>query len=194
MSKFAEAWERYKEQLVRVGAEANLKSLNPGCSESAFADFEKATGVVLPEEGKELYRMHNGQLRDPFPIGHLFPMGFFLPLEEVADTSNALWSNIEGEDELTIDYKSEDPRIADGFFAQGWLPFLDDGGGDYDCMDTNPGDQGTVGQILTYFHDCDNEFNATSLSAYLDQECRKLVTGEWIYDARTGDFAPQGDH
>ncbi|WP_188825493.1 SMI1/KNR4 family protein [Brucella endophytica] len=58
--------------------------------------------------------------------------------------------NIENPDHAPID---ADPGIRPTWWWPGWIPFMENGGGDYLCIDMDPAPGGTLGQVVAYYHD-----------------------------------------
>ena len=50
-----------------------------------------------------------------------------------------------------------------------WIPIADNGAGDYLCMDMDPTEAGTIGQVLYYWHDWeDRSLDANSFFEFIE--------------------------
>ena len=170
-----EAWQTIH-HCLSVQAPEVLHHLQPGATEEQFHQAEVNLQVVLPEEVKALYRLHNGCVNP-----YLFPDGSFKEVVEPyeRDTSELFldWWSFHSLDALCSEWEvlgSEGYPAMKGwpamdyflvhevrewsaqFLAQAafyplhwhhcWLPFMT-GPGSY-CIDLMPGPRGNVGQIL----------------------------------------------
>lgn len=111
--------------------------LNPGVDDATLDAFEIQFGVVLPEGFRRLYRWRNGHgeyIAPSLILNLMFP-----PLESIADTKEFL-------DEM-IGYDFPES----GFWERNWVPFLDNGGGDYLALISDGTPQG--GAVVMFYHD-----------------------------------------
>ena len=63
-----------------------------------------------------------------------------------------------------------------------WIPFTYDGSGNHYCLDLDPSNEGTYGQIIRMWHD-DPQRNlvANSFSVWMTDYKNKLVSGQLVY-------------
>jgi cell wall assembly regulator SMI1 len=79
-----------------------------------------------------------------------------VPLQDVVNKAEFLNGefpdgvNINDEDHSAID---SSPEIRAVWWSSGWLPVMENGGGDYVCVDLNPTKAGIPGQLVTFYHD-----------------------------------------
>lgn len=68
-----------------------------------------------------------------------------------------------------IEPEPRDPRIAPGWYSDGWLPFAEFGGGSLLLMiDATPGTRGVPGQVIAFTHDPDEiSYVARSFERFL---------------------------
>ena len=77
--------------------------------------------------------------------------------------------------------------VATTWWNLGWIPFANNGGGDYYCIDTAPDRGGAVGQIISHSHESGEHIVlAPSLSDYLAGLAAALETGDAEYDEDYG--------
>jgi len=138
-----DAWNRIEAWLAK-NAPKLIGNLNPGATGAEIAETEQATGITFPESFRKLYRQHNG-LNDDDNSGSLFFGMNFLTLEGVQQ-NHALRV---GSPDDSVPVRSADPGIdlAD-IFNPKWIPFAHDFGECLLCVDTSPGQGGTVGQVV----------------------------------------------
>ncbi len=124
-----------------------LADLNPPATDQQIAELEQVLGVQLPPDYVACLKVHNGQKLD---AGGLFDAGEFLSTDEVR-RQWSIWKELLGE---FVDITSDPaPGVKDDWFNAQWIPFTHDGGGDHLCLDLDPAEGGTRGQIITMWHD-----------------------------------------
>ena len=84
--------------------------------------------------------------------------------------------------------------VANDFWNVAWIPFADNGGGDYYCIDMAPGKGGKKGQVIFHSHESGQHVVlATSLRDYLSQLADNLDAGRLEYDEDYGIKTPEPD-
>ena len=77
--------------------------------------------------------------------------------------------------------------VANDWWNTGWIPFADNGGGDYYCVDMAPTSAGIVGQVISHSHDSgERKKLANSLAEYLGDLADSLESGSFEYDDAYG--------
>ena len=120
---------------------------------AAFAGTEAALGVSLPDDIRALYQLADGQTETGPSLLNAFAL---MPLAEVVDAAaflNDFFPDGRNEENPDHDAIEADPGIRPVWWSSDWIPVMANGGGDYYCLDLKPADDGTVGQIIAYFHD-----------------------------------------
>ena len=80
-----------------------------------------------------------------------------------------------------------DDGVASDFWQRGWVPFADNGAGDYLCVDLAPAAGGTVGQIIVHGHETGrHHVLAASLGEYLTALADRMEDGALVYDEDVG--------
>lgn len=122
--------------------------LQPGASDEDFQLIEKTIDITFPKEMKDFYKVHNGQ---EWQIGReCFVRNLTLsPTTKIIENWMFLQEEFEP-DELEPEIDSE---IKPLLWNPKWIPIAENGGGDYLCLDTDPSDVGSVGQVLYFWHD-----------------------------------------
>lgn len=113
------------------------EGLNPGVDEAALDAFEAQFDIVLPEDFRRLYLWRDGH--GAYVAPSLIHNLMFPPLAAVADTKAFL------DDMIGYDFPDTD------FWERHWIPFLDNGGGDYLTLATDGTGQG--GAVIMFYHD-----------------------------------------
>jgi cell wall assembly regulator SMI1 len=179
----AASWSRIKSWLRSNWPEA-LAELRPGASEEEIGATERHLGLMLPEEMKQFYRIHNGAGVSLFPSSDPGdPMPFTaLPLEEVrADWTN--WKRLVDIGEFADRSAEAAPGVRADWWNCGWIPLASNGGGDYQCLDLAPAPTGTTGQVISMWHENgQRQLLAPSLSEYLRLIADGLESGKYIRD------------
>jgi cell wall assembly regulator SMI1 len=161
--------EQLWQRIIDKGAsrEANFEEelhLLPGAQEEDFEFLAHRLGVSLPEEMKALYRLHNGQDTQAGTLSFLRNLTLS-PIKEIAEN----WAFLQEE----FDPEDMEPDIEEGLkpllWNAKWIPIAGNGAGDYLCLDTDPAETGTAGQVLYFWHDWGHRsVQATSLLAFIE--------------------------
>lgn len=142
-------WEKIIKNGMRISTDfEEMLYLQNGASDIEIENFEKKLNLKMPQEMLNFYRVHNGQ---KWCVGcKSFVNNLTLiSLDEIIET----WEFINDEadwDGYTPDNSQE---IKPMLWNPKWIPVATNGGGDYVCIDTDPTEQGILGQILYYYHD-----------------------------------------
>lgn len=159
-----------------------LEVLQSGATEAQIDELEAALSVQLPDDVKALYRLCNGQAS--FDYG-LINGSEFLSLERIRDEWG-IWKSLLDAGKLLKDEDIErdriDAQIRKVWWHPQWLPLTHNGGGDHDCLDLAPTEEGTKGQIISMWHDDDSrKVLAPNLRAWLQDYAERLETGQLVY-------------
>lgn len=157
-------------------------SFNDGASDEDFEKLEKALGFELPDEFKEVYRIHNGSDNWFVLMGD-----DWLSIEEIIDNYQ-VWKQLIDEQVFTeddgTDFGSEPTHDAikpDYWINPKWIPFTQSAGGDNKMIDLDPTASGTVGQVIQMWHDdASRELLAVSLKALFEQYATDLENDEYV--------------
>lgn len=142
-------------------------NLQPGATAEEFQLIENTLGVTLPQEMKSFYSIYNGQVWDlgiePF-VRNLT----LSPIAEIIDNWMFLQEEFDPDDLLPdIEYGV---GVQPLLWHEKWIPIAENGGGDYLCLDTDPTEEGVVGQVLYFWHDWGSRTtDAKSLFEFLEK-------------------------
>lgn len=184
MSSVQDSWRRIEDWLAH-NAPTDTQFLAAGASESQIEEAEKVLGARLPNDFCQSYLLHNGA---PF-YGSLrvFEYGEFLSWERMIHDWS-IWKELWDDDEEFRGYDSDpDPGIKNSWWRHGWIPFLSDGCGNSLCVDLDPDEGGTLGQVFELNHDSsDRPLFAPSFAAWLSAYADSLDAGELGFDGVLG--------
>lgn len=140
-------------------------NLQLGASDEELKLVEATLGVTLPEEMKSFYRIHNGQVWKP-GVNPFVRNLTLSPTSAIIENWQFLQEEFGPEDALELDHEEQ---IKPVLWNKKWIPIAENGGGDYLCIDMDPSESGTVGQILYVWHDWgDRSVEATDLFAFIE--------------------------
>lgn len=179
-----EIWSR-----IIVWIEANapqlLEVLQPGASEAQISELESSLSIVLPDDVKALYLLCNGQSSYGYGV---IDGNEFLSLERIKDEWS-VWKELLDAGEFAEHDNTEsnriDPEIRNTWWSSKWIPLTYNGGGDHDCLDLDPTEEGAIGQIITMWHDDDErKVTASGIRAWLQRYAEQLETGQLVFSEK----------
>lgn len=157
-------------------------SFNAGATDEDFAKLEKVLGFALPNDFKEVYRIHNGSDN----IGNFIDESWF-SIDDII-TDYKVWIELYNDKVFADDdgkdsgCKPENPAIkSDFWFNPKWIPLTGNGCGDIKMIDLDPTEMGTVGQVIQMWHDdASRELEAVSIKALFEQFATDLENDEYV--------------
>jgi cell wall assembly regulator SMI1 len=149
--------------------DVDLKLARPATA-AALGRMKSTYGYALPAELRNAYRTSDGIPAEK-PV---FARPGYLTSYTFLSTASALrHREIMRKRAPTyrdyVEKEPRDPRIAPGWYSDGWLPFADFGGGSLLLIvDFSPAARGTPGQIIAFTHDPDEmSYVARSFEPFL---------------------------
>ncbi|AOB25797.1 MULTISPECIES: SMI1/KNR4 family protein [Bordetella] len=137
------------EAYLRGNAPALLADLNPPATEETLRSLQQQLGVDLPEDFLDFLRGHDGQK------GHadsLFGDYEFLSSDRILDAW-AFWKKQSESSSLRDGDAEPAAGVHANWWNTKWIPFAANGSGDYLCLDLAPAEGGSVGQVISVWHD-----------------------------------------
>ena len=167
-----EAWHReHRPEL--------LDELAPPVSDATLREVAKRVDAELPAALVALWKWHDGT-KDDYYSGFQFNRQL-LSAERALETMDNM-------DELVDAGEFEAPY----WWRKRWLPFLDNGGGDYVCIDFEGCFGGVSGQVLEFWHDDDDRTIVyPNLASWLT--CFVEALEDDIFEDQDGDLHPVDD-
>jgi cell wall assembly regulator SMI1 len=168
-----------------------LPDLNSPASDTDISELEGIIGKKLPQDFVDSLKIHNGQTDN---FRSLFPSGLLLSTSEIA-SQWAIWKDLlDGGDFEGCESEPSDARVRNDWWNSGWIPITYDGGGNHDCLDLNPASGGSVGQIISMWHDMPyRELQAENFYTWLEQHVSALESGELSYSTSESCWINQGE-
>jgi cell wall assembly regulator SMI1 len=176
-----EAWERIHTWLSKHAPKI-LASLNPPATDAQIAAAEKAFKVRMPDEWRELYRVHDG-MNDDSNLGSLFYGMNFLTLERAIVEYGLNDENDEPEAKRMPATRAEAGIRTEDMHNRKWIAVAHDGGATLIRVDMDPAPAGHPGQVIFTDHDDDVVFLiAQNIGKLLWQFVEDLEAGRYVLD------------
>jgi cell wall assembly regulator SMI1 len=137
------------ETALKTKAPELLAALNPPASEASLNLLQDRLKCTLPADVLTCLRCHDGQQADTQP---LFGPWAFLSCESIFDAWS-FWKKQSERSDFNQEDTEPDAGVRAGWWNPQWIPFATNGSGDYLCLDLAPTGNGSVGQIITLWHD-----------------------------------------
>lgn len=166
-------WQQIEAE-IRSRAPALSSRLLPPASPQALARAEAVLDAELPESVVAVYLVHDG-LGMPAVLEQSSRASELLSLSEMIEH----WRSLTGlSDEGRFDDRAVERvrgAVKPDWYNRRWLPVASDGEGNYFCVDLDPAEGGTVGQIIAFRHDSPERWVVapdlpTFLATHLDVE------------------------
>jgi cell wall assembly regulator SMI1 len=154
-------------------APAVLADLRPPATAKQIRAAEKAMGVILPDDVKAAYRIHDGQTRQD-----LFDGWPWLPLEDVVHLWGMMKAGCAKDGPPAA--VPEGAEVRTDYWHPAWIPLAWGGRGDRLFLDLDPPPAGKVGQILLWWKDLDPPASVEmdSFADFLEALADDLESGE----------------
>ena len=157
-----------------------LAKLPAGATTAAIEQIERTFGHPLPPLVREVYRLHDGIGMPAFiqrgeykcsSLSHL------LSLQEALDEWQSLTRALESGAFANTKIANVEGPVRPHWWNRRWLPISSNGAGDCYCIDMDPAPGGTVGQVVSFWHDdADRHVVAADIAEYL---LGYVDEGEW---------------
>lgn len=146
----SESWSRLDPWLADHPEEIP-SGLNAGAGDEDIRSLEAALGIELPEDFIESLKIHNGQ---PGIAGDFFDGDSLLSGRDILNAWK-VWHKLVASGDFKDCSAEPDDGIKDDWYNLKWIPFTSNGAGDHLCLDFDPAEGGTVGQVIRVWHDDD---------------------------------------
>ncbi|MPV60685.1 molybdenum cofactor biosynthesis protein MoaA [Burkholderia sp. HI2761] len=123
--------------------------LNGPASDDEIAVLQTALGTTLPDAFVDSLRIHNGQT-DP---GDEFSGSDALLSAHEIVTQWRIWKGLVDGGDFDGVTSEPDSGIRNEWYNLKWIPFTHDGSGNHLCLDLDPAEGGTIGQVIRVWHD-----------------------------------------
>ena len=173
-------WNRFEKWLEEKYM-SGYKTLNVPASDEQIQQLEIALSVKLPEDFIQFLKIHNGQ--DP-EVEFSWLRGIvageqLLSIKEIIEQCN-FWNEMVANGEFDEFFEERDNGVKGDWWNTKWIPFTHDGSGNHICIDLDPSNTGTMGQVIRMYHDDDyRPVEAPSFQEWFAQYLDRLEAGEY---------------
>ena len=167
-------WHRLEEWFKAHAPKIHRDLLDPATPAEIQAT-ESALGVRLPTEMVDAYLIHNGQDTISAAVAGDWQI---LSLDVVVTQWKIQKKLLDAGKFANAKVKVTGP-VRPVWWSDKWVPFAYNGSGDLICVDLDPVESGTVGQIVVYLHDNEKrECIAKGMTEWLDRLADDLGSGK----------------
>lgn len=185
---FIQKW--YKSNAEKARVEFNWSPYS-----GAEKELHNLIGQQVPTDLVGLYSICNGQPITEDPSINRFLASCYAHDYRLMDVSEIM---VKGKNlnSLFADGRYDrliqsDKEVRAKWWSKGWLPFLSNGCGDFICVDTNPSDYGTQGQIIEFVHDdVSRKLLSSSLNKFFSEYINALECGAFYVSNSSGWILP----
>ncbi len=171
-----EHWERIEAWLMAQLPAINV-GLNTGANASQIVAAEVALGVHFPADVRDAYLRHNGQEDTVYAIYDHWAWYSLALVVSQWRAEMALYD--AGEFQEADAVVRPDGPVRQVWWHPHWIPLAGNASGDYVCLDLAPAAEGSIGQIITFWHaDERRRVVAPSFTALLARIAARLAAGE----------------
>jgi cell wall assembly regulator SMI1 len=184
-------WHRFENWLEQNIPDA-IQTLNPGASLEEIEAIQNILNIKLPDDYIASCMIHNGQNQES---PSLTCWGTLLSLGVISDSSfttvRTEWTILKGVYDEDWINESEGDRldnlVKNFWWIPKWIPITSNGGGDGFCLDLDPGENGTQGQVIEFIHDSGSrKVEAPSFRSWFEQLVNGVEEGSIVYDEEWG--------
>lgn len=174
-------WKKFEEWLAQHWPEG-LVRLNPPATDGQIAELERRLETQLPLDFVACLKIHNGQNG----FSSLFDGMEFLSCDEIY-SQWFVWKGLFDSGDFKDLCSEPDKGIKNDWWSPKWIPFTHNGGGDHLCLDLDPTASGSVGQVISMWHDMEaRELKATSFGEYFQAYVAGVLSGKYVYAEEYG--------
>ncbi|HLJ92176.1 MAG TPA: ankyrin repeat domain-containing protein [Gemmataceae bacterium] len=169
-------WEQFVARLPDRGRAYGLRKPAPP---EAVTNLEEAIGGMLPEEFRDYLFTNNGQKEAAEPLVPPwleFDVAYrLLGAREILGQWKMM-HRVKAGGDFDDGRPSPDKGIRRTWWDEGWVPFADNGSGDYVCLDLHPAKEGKRGQVVHFSHESGRRLLlAKSFAAWLAAVAQDLA-------------------
>ncbi|WP_293909631.1 SMI1/KNR4 family protein [Deinococcus sp.] len=151
-------WQRVDQMLAQRDDLAPI--FNPGATEEELQALETELGYPLPTDLRESLAIHNGLCRWVPNVPQL---------SSVSNISSNLAYGSGQLENMPLEDISFDPEIKPSKWSRFWIPFAEDGSGNLACIDLDPTEAGTVGQVIDFDYHGELHHQSNSYLDWIDE-------------------------
>ncbi len=183
MPEYSPLTESYAKIQNWARAHAPSITFRPPAKPADIDNFAAKSGLVIPEELRQALLVADGET--PTSAG-MIGNWRILPITEIQGTWGLL-TKLAEKGAFTSLEPDAPTYIRYAWWHPGWIPIVENGVGDYFCLDTDPTDPDRAGQVLLFLQNRpDRPLVAGSLRAWFDRIAHDLAEGAYAYDEANG--------
>jgi len=176
MLTIAECWEFLESQ---VGGRSALPL---GATESAILKAESSMRVEFPDDFRELLLRHDGSGRyhiSPYNTGG--GCQTFMSISDILSTWKSM-VEIGADFENDGEFGEQTGPVKENYWNKRWIPFAENGCGDNIVVDLDPPSDGTLGQIVDWWHEGGvSTYQAATLQDWLNDVVDEIKDGVYKF-------------
>jgi cell wall assembly regulator SMI1 len=177
-----ELWQLLETWLQTNWPEGKL-ALNPPATLAEITDLETALGTKLPRDFVSCLMVHNGQSGS---AGGLFDNSEFLSTHAIYDQWS-VWNELLHAGTFEDVESEADEGVRTDWWHAKWIPFTHNGGGDHYCLDLAPESGGSIGQVITMWHDSgERELLTKNFHEWFEKYVQAVLSGAYTYSEDFG--------
>jgi cell wall assembly regulator SMI1 len=187
MKTMERIWLRL-EAWLRQNAPDVYSTLQPGATEDELQTVESDLGVRLPRPVKDFYRIHNGQWTDKYGFtARKFLYGWEVPPLKRAVQQWKLWKDVLENGDFDGIHSQPDKGVRNDWWNVKWIPITQNSSGDHICLDLAPEKEGSVGQMITMWHDApERKVVAQGFKEWVERFAGGLEQGLYVHSKGYG--------
>ncbi len=165
---------------MREHLPSGLERLGVPVDEEALRRFEESLGVALPDAFRATWREHDGE--EFGGSEYLFPMVQYLPLAAIVSERDEMIAQLDAHYSGERNVAPAVGHVRAQYWNRRWIPFaLLGGASDFYCLDLDPPDGGTAGQVIRVSaKNWERTVIAPDLTTYFDELAAKLRDGRLV--------------
>lgn len=149
----AASWTKLEKHLKASQPEV-FKTLNEPATSAQINKLIAKTKIRITKDVKEFFERHNGQSYEAELINlETEDERFRLLSIDEALHEWATWQALAAVGDFDDRDASPDDGVRECWWHAKWIPFADNGGGDFLCFDCSPAKGGKQGQVITLWHE-----------------------------------------
>lgn len=191
-------WSKF-EKWLELNCQEIVDSFNEPAAKAEITKAEQKMGVTFPDSLKGLLLIHNGQ-RNEYPEQRFEYVGAIgnyelLTIEEIVDTWETMKELLDNK--LFEDFDEVEavgPVKEEYWWNPRWISIATNGTGDDICIDLDPDEGGTVGQVITFWYDWEEwKVISRSLEEWFGEITKCLEDGTYKLIEEDGELVFNND-
>ena len=155
-----------------------INNINNGANLKEIDHLNYIIDIRLPDDFIDFYTIHNGQV--PYTKG-LIDGEELLSIERIVDEWS-IWKGLINSNAFVGIVSNPDIGIKNDWYNKFWIPITYDGAGNHYCIDLDPAEGGTKGQVIRVWHDnAQRSMEASSFRKWISFFVEDIEEGRYQY-------------